>query len=1132
MRKFYFLCLILLASGSKYSAQNYVQLGNQVGSDIYVTFNFSEFQIENDGVYTTVKIPGSTPMLKAGAPELQKVTTALIVDDLREMEVEVIHADFTEYSDIYMLPSKGNLLRTVDPATLPYNEGPVYSTNDFFPGVLASLGRAFVQHQFRGQPLHFNPVQYNPVTHKLRLYTNIEVMVKPTELAGENQLPANVAQITNATFREVYNSRFLNYSEHNNRYEQVSEIGNMLVITDAEYLEELEPWIQWKKEKGIDVEVVDVATINSINAISNYVADYYNENGLTYLMLVGDEDQIPVQLVNNSGGQGYCDVCYGYINGNDSYTEVFVGHFLVHNDSELPAVIAKTLEYEKNPNTQIDWFSTAMGIGSDEGEGYGDDDEADWQHQNGIKEDLLDFTYEEVWEMYAGSQASSSPTGGVTADQGGEPAASTIADIIEGGCSLINYTGHGAHSLIATGSFTNNNINALNNNKFYPYFIIVGCCVGDYDDDDGSGDTFGEAWLKSPSATTLTGGIGGSFGSVYQSWAPPMEAQDEMNKIIANLAGINTRHTVASIHYHGCASMNDEYGTAGDDMTDTWIVMADPTVQLRTAMPVQIVANHPATAFFGVNQISIQCNMDDAMICLTIDGEIIATGLVSGGQCVLNFDAISTDAVILVTATSFNTIPYQGTIELIPASGPFLVGSLTGINDFSGNNNGQADFNEQVSIDAEAENIGIETANDVIAVVTCDNPFIVVDDNSFTFGDIPAGGVVEGDGAFSFHVNGAIEDMTPVVFVVTYTDSDGNTWTSEITVVIHAPSYQCTTTYTIDDAAGNDDGQLDSGETVIISFPVTNSGSASSATEVYAWLASNSNFVSVVASPVILGQMQPGQTMMATFEVVVSSDAPQMEPVAFSFTSGADNYASVCSYARTINLMMETWESGDDSMFPWTYSGSAEWYVTDQSPFEGDYCMRSGQIANSQQTTMNLNMTFDQTTDLSFMYKVSSEESYDFLRFYVGTQMQEEWSGSIGWTEATYSLNAGTYNLRWTYEKDPFVVAGQDAAWVDNIMFNPEQVVGSDEMRINSMYSIYPNPAEDFLQIDFSTGKSEYADLVVTNTLGAVILRQHVGQLLPGLNQFRIETESWSSGLYHITFNTASGVTTEVVMVR
>ncbi len=1124
--------MILLGSGYDILGQNYVQLAGQTDSEIYVTFNFSEFEIENDGVYTAVDIPGSTPILKTGAPDLKKVTTALIVDDLKDMEVEVIHADFTEYQDVFMLPSKGNLLRTVDPSTVPYNEGPAYSMNAFFPGALASLGRAYVQHQFRGQPLHFNPIQYNPITHTLRLYSNIEVLVKPTELDGENQLPANISQQTNATFRDVYNSRFLNYSAHNDRYEQVSEIGNMLVITDSEYLEELEPWIQWKKEKGIDVEVVDVASINSINAISNYVENYYNANGLTYLMLVGDEDQVPVQLVNNSGGQGYCDVCYGYISGNDSYTEVFVGHFLVHNDSELPAVIAKTLEYEKNPNTQIDWFSTAMGIGSDEGAGYGDDDEADWEHQNGIKEDLMDFTYEQVWEMYAGSQGSSSPTGGVTADQNGEPSASSISNIIEGGCSLINYTGHGAHSLISTGSFTNNNINALDNNKFYPYFIIVGCCVGDYDDDDGSGDTFGEAWLKSPSSTTLTGGIGGSFGSVYQSWAPPMEAQDEMNKIIANLAGISTRHTVASIHYHGCASMNDEYGTQGDDMTDTWIVMADPTVQLRTAMPVQIAVNHPGTAFFGVDQITVQCNIEDAMICLTIDGEIIATGLVSGGQCILNFDAISSDAIILVTASAFNTIPYQGTIELIPASGPFIVGSMTGIDDFSGNNDGQADFNEQILIDAEAENIGIETANDVNAVITCDNPMIVIDDNTHNFGDIAAGATTDADGSFSFHVDGAIEDLTPVVFVITYTDSDGNTWTSEITVIIHAPSYQCTATYSIDDSLGDDDGQLDSGETVTISFPVTNSGSASSATEVYAWLSENTNFASVSVSPVMLGLMQPGQTINATFEVVIAADAPQMEPVVFSFSAGADNYGSVCSYARTINLMMENWESGDDTSFPWTYSGSAEWFVTDVAPFEGDYCMRSGQIDNNEQTTLNLSMTFDEPTDVSFMYKVSSEESYDFLQFIVGTQLQAEWSGTIPWTEATYSFNAGTYNLRWRYEKDPFVVAGQDAAWVDNIMFNPEQTVSSGNIKMNSAFSIYPNPANDIVQITYSSGKRETADIVVTNSLGEIVFRQNEISILPEANTFRLETSAWASGVYHVSINTEGHSVSEILVVR
>lgn len=1132
MRKIYLLVLNVLFSGSILLSQSAVQLGSQVESDIYVTFNFADYQIDNDGMYTSVSFPESTPLLKAGAPDVRKMTTALIVDDTKEMTVEVIHADFMEYNDVFMLPSKGNLMRTVDPSSVPFEEGSVYSANSFFPGALASLGRAYVQHQYRGQPLHFYPVQYNPVTHTLRLYTNIEVVVKPAEAEGENPLPANIPQQTNLTFREVYKSRFLNYSENSNRYEQISEIGNMLVITDAEYLEELEPWIQWKKEKGIGVEVVDVASINSINAISNYVENYYNENGLTYLMLVGDENQIPVQLLNNSGGQGYCDVCYGYINGNDSYTEVFVGHFLVHNDSELPAVIAKTLEYEKNPSTQTDWFSKAMGIGSNEGDGYGDDNQADWAHQNGIKEDLMTFTYEEVWEMYDGTHGTSSPTGGATADASGSPPATSLTNVIEGGCSLINYTGHGAHNLIVTGSFTNTQINALDNNKFYPYFIVVGCCVGDYDDDDASGDTFGEAWIKSPSSATLTGGIGGSFSSVYQSWAPPMEGQDEMNKIIANLAGINTRHTVGSIHYHGCAGMNDEYGSAGDEMTDTWIVMGDPTIQLRTAMPVQIAVTHPSTIFFGTDQLNVQCNVDEAMICLTIDGEIISTGIVSGGQCNLTFNAISTQSVILLTATSFNAIPYQGNIELVPAAGPFVVGSMTGINDVLGNGNGLADFNEQVSINASAENIGVEEATGVVAVVTCDNPNIVIDDNSFTFGNVPAGETVEGNDAFSFHVNGVIEDQTPIVFVVTYTDSDGNTWTSQITVIIHAPSYQCSTGFTLDDTAGDGDGQLDSGETVLLTFPVTNSGSAASATDVYAWLSENSEYATLSASQVSAGVLQPGATVNVVFELNISADAPQMEPIIFSFSAGADNYASNCNYGRTINLMMETWESGDDTAFPWSYSGSSEWYVTDQSPYEGDYCMRSGQINNSQQTTLNLNMTFDTATELTFMYKVSSEESYDFLQFLIGNNVQDEWSGNISWSPATYSFNAGTYDLRWRYEKDPFVVAGQDAAWVDNIAFNPQQTVGAASVKVNSLMSVYPNPAGAFVWIDFTTGNAEEASIMVTNSVGEVVYMSSNVGILPELNRLKLDTGDWSAGIYLLTLRTESGVISEKIVIR
>ena len=82
-------------------------------------------------------------------------------------------------------------------------------------------------------------------------------------------------------------------------------------------------------------------------------------------------------------------------------------------------------------------------------------------------------------------------------------------------------------------------------------------------------------------------------------------------------------------------------------------------------------------------------------------------------------------------------------------------------------------------------------------------------------------------------------------------------------------------------------------------------------------------------------------------------------------------------------------------------------------------------------------MTYDfpVAQTISFYYKVSSEQGYDYLRFYVdGTQVQE-WSGSVSWTQFNRSITAGSHTLTWTYYKDSGVNTGDDRAWVDNITF-------------------------------------------------------------------------------------------------
>lgn len=1108
-------------------SQSEIEFVNQTDGIISLKCSVGDYQVRHIGDFTAIHLDEGTEILKSGAPAVENLTSAIIVDDTKAMSLDVTASEYEEFTNIYMLPSKGNLNRSIDPSTVPYLEGSEYMHDQFYPGHLATLGDPYVQGHFRAQSVHFNPVQYNPMTHTLRVYSNIEVNVRPTEAEGANVLPSNTPTAINATWREAYSDRFINYQSNADRYDQISEMGNILVITHAQYMEELQPWVQWKKEKGFPTEVVDVATIGNLNAINNYVENYYNTNGLTYLIVVGDEDQVPVQLLNNSGGQGYCDACYGYISGNDSYSEIFIGRFLVHTDDELTPFINKVLEYERTPYTDTDWFSVAMGIGSNEGDGIGDDGQADWQHENGIKEQLLGFTYTSVYERYDGSHAAASPSGGTTADASGSPAASTLSSVINTGCSLINYTGHGAHDLIVTGSYTGTNINALNNNGKYPYFIIVGCCTGDYDDDDASGDTFGEKWIKSPNADVLTGGIGGAFSSVYQSWAPPMEGQDEMNAIITENAGINTRHTLGSIHYHGCAGMNDTYGADGDEMTDTWILMADPTMQLRTAMPTNLVASHPASVFIGTSNLIVSCNVNDAMVGLTINGEIIATGFISGGQASLNFPALTGVDPILVTVTSFNTIPYQAYVQVTPADGPYVTGLVDGIDDSAGNNNGEPDYNESIDLNVSAVNSGIDPAMNVVGTITCNNAAVVIDVNNHAYGTVSAGTTVNGDGAFTYHIDGYIEDQTVVTFTITFTDFIGNTWSTTVNQTINAPAFTCGTLMDIDDSNGNNNGRLDAGETVTITVPVTNSGHAATAVDVMAWLTEMNNVVTITGSPDNLGVIAAGATVNASFTVSINATTTAVTNVDFDFSTTSDYYSSNCSYPKTINQNIEDWETGNDQSYPWSYAGNADWFITTSTVYEGTYSMQSGDINNNQSSTLQLTLDFTQAGPVSFMYKTSSEQDWDFLQFYIDNTMMDSWSGEVDWTEASYNLASGTHTLKWIYVKDEIYSDGSDAAWVDNIIL-PSYLVSGVEENEDIAFSVYPNPTDNMLNIVMNDGLNGRADIVVYDAVGQIIsnMKSNVS------SRVALDVSTYPVGVYYVRVSTDLGYNSQMFVVK
>jgi hypothetical protein len=68
--------------------------------------------------------------------------------------------------------------------------------------------------------------------------------------------------------------------------------------------------------------------------------------------------------------------------------------------------------------------------------------------------------------------------------------------------------------------------------------------------------------------------------------------------------------------------------------------------------------------------------------------------------------------------------------------------------------------------------------------------------------------------------------------------------------------------------------------------------------------------------------------------------------------------------------------------------------------------------------------------------KVSSEEDYDELLFFIDGVNQGNWSGENGWTTVEFPITSpGLHTFTWSYGQDKSDSAGSDAAWVDNIEF-------------------------------------------------------------------------------------------------
>ena len=116
---------------------------------------------------------------------------------------------------------------------------------------------------------------------------------------------------------------------------------------------------------------------------------------------------------------------------------------------------------------------------------------------------------------------------------------------------------------------------------------------------------------------------------------------------------------------NGCMQMNNTYGEGGAEMTDTWTCFGDPSVIVRTQAPETMTVSYDPVISVGSTSFDVSCSTENALVSLTLDGEILGTAFVSGGVATVNFEPISVVSDLTVTVTAFNTVPDIATVSVV-----------------------------------------------------------------------------------------------------------------------------------------------------------------------------------------------------------------------------------------------------------------------------------------------------------------------------------------------------------------------------------------------------------------------------------------------------------------------------------
>jgi hypothetical protein len=689
------------------------QIISSTENELIIRYNFSGITVaaanRGEVKYQYLHIANFPKMGKVGKPALPAHNDLIMVPG-SGYDIQVLESPYKEYAGFNIHPA---LEAASDEAGQPepqfQRNDQVYSTNAFWPNEIVEPEAVQKVRGITHLVLQLRPVQFNPVTKTIRLYSHITYKI--TFNGSKSNYQSLKYRSTDHYLKSlqsgVLNSNILPKKADNST--KSSQAKDIILLTTPSYQAAADTLALWKRQLGYTVKIITSSSWTSAAVKDSVHTLYQNWNPHPdYLIILGDQADVPAEQIPYSTTYYLTDLYYVCMDGTGDYTaDMARGRISVSSSTEAMTVIQKIVNYERNPVADASFYNSVMSCAYfQDGSTYTSyiDGYADRRFLHTAEEikSYLDVKNYNVSRTYFAfdNRTPTNYNNGYYSDGQAIPSDLLVsngfdwdggtADInskINAGAFLLYHRDHGytdgygwehpyylnqeANALVNDG----NNINALSNGDKLPIVFSVNCHTGDFKRPECFAENFlrksggGAVGVIAPSYASYSG-YNDAFitGLVDAIWSNPGLVPDFGFGGTAN----------PSLNSHGdIRCMGDVMNQGLLRMVQTWAssskwqrqnemyhYFGDPTMKIWTSAPTTFSLNTLPSLIRLDSSLQINVsNGADAQFSLIVDGEVFATGNLVNGQANIPFvlDSIH-DAIFTLSKENYK--PYIKKIQI------------------------------------------------------------------------------------------------------------------------------------------------------------------------------------------------------------------------------------------------------------------------------------------------------------------------------------------------------------------------------------------------------------------------------------------------------------------------------------